>query len=248
MKGSPFQRNFGVGASPAKNMKTGKYEHSFESPAKAKSPAKDYDTDAGPHTHPHDDLPDDVKRKAGDSPSPAQMVEESPLPQKRKVRRANRAAEKSNEATAAANAYLKEHGEKQEDGSYKLSGEHVKKYNKLKKKADKKKGKADKRRQKAIDAGATESPTPMYGKKSPTEMYGKKKSPTPQKKQVEDYKKEVQELKELIANLAEPGTMAADSTGGTFTPKNLKTVQKKQQKVEKKKKKAIKKGAVEKKD
>jgi hypothetical protein len=232
MKGSPFQRNFGVGTSPTK----------------AKSPAKDYDTDAGPHTHPHDDLPDDVKRKAGDSPSPAQMVEESPLPQKRKVRRANRAAEKSNEATAAANAYLKEHGEKQEDGSYKLSGEHVKKYNKLKKKADKKKGKADKRRQKAIDAGATESPTPMYGKKSPTEMYGKKKSPTPQKKQVEDYKKEVQELKELIANLAEPGTMAADSTGGSFTPKNLKKVQKKQQKVEKKKKKAIKKGAVEKKD
>ena len=52
----------------------------------------------------------------------------------------------------------------------------------------------------------------------------------------------------MIAKLSEPGTMAADSTAGSFTPKNLKKVQKKQKKVQKSRSKAIKKGAVEKKD
>tara|TARA_R100001198_G_scaffold90667_1_gene68119 strand:- start:39 stop:602 length:564 start_codon:yes stop_codon:yes gene_type:complete len=70
-----------------------------------------------------------------------------------------------------------------------------------------------------------------------------KKSPAKQKKQVEAYNKEVKELKEMIAKLSEPGTMAADSTGGSFTPKNLKKIQKKQKKVQKRKSKAIKKGA-----
>ena len=85
--------------------------------------------------------------------------DDSPLPQNnKKTNKANKAIEKANTATAAANAYLMEHGTKNDDGSYSLSQEHMKKYNKLKGKADKKGGKADKKSQKAIDAGAERSP------------------------------------------------------------------------------------------
>ena len=56
-----FKLMGGAEKSPAKDMKTGKYSHSFESPSKAKklfgeatTPAKDYDVSKGSHNHPHD--------------------------------------------------------------------------------------------------------------------------------------------------------------------------------------------------
>ena len=88
----------------------------------------------------------DKAKKKGATSSPAKQ---------KSVSKANKAITKANTASDALNSYLQTHGTKQEDGSYQLSEEHMKGYNKLKKKADKNGGKAGKKTQKAIDAGAS---------------------------------------------------------------------------------------------
>ena len=177
MKGSPMKRNFGIGASPVKQQKWGPtpapkeetkeqmeetnkaFKKAFEK-SKKKGAKKDFKRF-------EDMKPGDLGIWGEDAPTKNMKTGkyehsfESPAKQKRKVDKANKATDKANTAQDEANAYLTTHGKKNEDGSYSLTADQMKKYNKLKKKSEKKSKKADKKRQKAMDAGATEEKSPM---------------------------------------------------------------------------------------
>ena len=236
MKGSPFQRNFGIGG-PAKLKKD-------DSAMKMK---KDSAMDMKEPMKMKKDSPMDMKTSMKMKEAAMKMGHKSPSKMGHKS--PSKMGHKS-PAKAAKPDFPDIDGDGNTTESMKQAAADKKSPAKQMKPGDLTESELRERKDKAMKDRMKKENEPFTGERSKGGLKtdSTKRSPAKQKKQIKAYDKEVQELKEMIAKLSEPRTMAADSTAGSFTPKNLKKVQKKQKKVQKSRSKAIKKGAVEKKD